>query len=82
MYVTLGSEHAVCRRQHLVWVENVVRVKGCLNGLHRLNHGSCLGVMQEARLLDADAVLGADTAIYLAHVVHHKWLNHSLSPFL
>ena len=38
--------------------------------------------MEEARLLLADAMLGTHAAAYLANVVHHEWLDHSLDAFL
>ena len=60
----------------------MVRVQGCLQHAHRLNHRARLRVVQEVGLLLADAVLSTHGPVYFAHVVHHKGLNHGLGPVL
>lgn len=82
MNSSICSEATVGGGEHLVGVENVVRVERLLDRRHGLNHGTALRVVQEGGLLLAYAVLRRHTPVNLATVVHHKRLDHILRPFL
>ena len=60
----------------------MIGVQRLLKRRHGLDHSARFGVVEEARLLLADSVLGAHATVYLAHVVHYEGFNDSLGPLL
>ena len=69
-------------RQYFVWIHNAVGVEYCLDALHVVYHGLALRVVQEACLLEADAVLGADAASCFFDEVHDERLDHVIQLLL